>query len=202
MAPKRKFTKEQLIEAAFEIAQAEGVEQITIRKVADKIGSSIAPIYVNFKDADELKQAVVRKIVDVSHQMLATRQHEDPFLNIGIASMQFARAYPVLFNELLMLRGQGRYLEAIQLSIDDMLVQMRENRDLQGFTTEELLPIMFKMQVFQLGLSVMEVNGLLPPQMGEEQLTELLEQTGSDIMAAARLRRKEQTAGINNVREE
>lgn len=52
MAPKKKFTKDQIIDAAFEIARTEGIEFITIRKVAEKLGGSIAPIYVNFKEAN------------------------------------------------------------------------------------------------------------------------------------------------------
>lgn len=54
MAPKKKFTKDQIIDAAFEIARVEGVNSITIRKVAEKLGGSIAPIYVNFKEIGEI----------------------------------------------------------------------------------------------------------------------------------------------------
>ncbi|HCF51225.1 MAG TPA: TetR/AcrR family transcriptional regulator, partial [Syntrophomonas sp.] len=34
MGPKIKFTKEQIIDAAFEIAKAEGIDNITMRKIA------------------------------------------------------------------------------------------------------------------------------------------------------------------------
>ncbi len=61
MAPKSKFKKDQIIDAAFEIARTEGIDRITIRKVAEKLGSSIAPIYVNFKEVDELIQEVIKK---------------------------------------------------------------------------------------------------------------------------------------------
>ncbi|MFK4997460.1 TetR/AcrR family transcriptional regulator [Bacillus sp. N9] len=62
MPPKKKFSKEQIIDAAFEIAKEEGVSNITIRKVANQLGSSIAPIYVNFKDVDELIYEVIKKL--------------------------------------------------------------------------------------------------------------------------------------------
>lgn len=33
------FTKEQIIDAAFEIARTEGVDAVTIRKVSEKLGA-------------------------------------------------------------------------------------------------------------------------------------------------------------------
>lgn len=61
MAPKKKYSKQQIIDAAFEIAKEEGMSSITIRKVAEHLGSSIAPIYVNFNTIDDLTEAVMQK---------------------------------------------------------------------------------------------------------------------------------------------
>ena len=58
MGPKVKFTREQIIDAAFEIARTEGIDSITMRKIAEKMGSSVAPIYVNFNNVDELNEAL------------------------------------------------------------------------------------------------------------------------------------------------
>lgn len=41
MPPKKKFSEEQIIDAAFEIAKTEGMDSITIRKVAFQMGLSI-----------------------------------------------------------------------------------------------------------------------------------------------------------------
>lgn len=60
MPPKKKFSKEQIVEAAFEIAKEEGMSYITIRKVADRLRSSIAPIYVNFDNVEELISVVMK----------------------------------------------------------------------------------------------------------------------------------------------
>jgi hypothetical protein len=51
------------------------------------------------------------------------------------------------------------------------------------------MEILFKMQVFQLGLSVMDVTGLLPEHFNEEMMIKLMESTGNDVIAAARLRK-------------
>ncbi|MFJ5716051.1 TetR/AcrR family transcriptional regulator [Neobacillus sp. NPDC093127] len=186
MAPKKKFSKDDIIEAAFEIAREEGIDSISVRKVADKIGSSIAPIYVNFTDVDELKNAVLNKIHDISQQMLMTKYSENPFLNIGIASLKFAREYKVLFKDLVM--NSNTHLKNVQPSNSSLLEQMKQGSRLDGFTDEELADILFKMKVFQMGLSVMDVYGFLPEEFTEEKLIEVLEGTGKDVIAAAGLR--------------
>ncbi|WP_342507949.1 TetR/AcrR family transcriptional regulator [Sporosarcina sp. FSL K6-2383] len=187
MAPKTKFTRETIINAAFDIAKIEGINQITVRKVADKMGSSIAPIYVNFTEIEELKTSVIQKIHMISQQMLMTKYTEDPFLNIGIASLKFSREYPVLFKDLIM--NNTMYMKDVQPPADTILQQMKQAPTLNGFTDQEMGGILFKMKVFQMGLSVMDVNGLLPTALDEQQLIELLESTGNDLILAAQSRR-------------
>lgn len=51
--PKIKFEKEVLIEKVLEIAKEEGFENVTVRKIAQKIGSSVAPIYTAFGSVSE-----------------------------------------------------------------------------------------------------------------------------------------------------
>jgi AcrR family transcriptional regulator len=187
MPPRTKFTKEAIIDAAFDIAKTEGIDSISVRKVADNLGSSIAPIYVNFTDVDELKQAVLKKVHDIAQQMLMTQYSPDPFLNVGIASLKFAREYSVLFKDLIW--GSKRYLNSVNPSKTDLMEQMKQSSTLSGLSNEELGEIMFTMQVFQLGLSVMEVNGMLPEQFNEETIIGILESAGKDVITAARVRK-------------
>lgn len=187
--PKTKFTKEAIIEAAFDIAKTEGIDSITVRKVADKLGSSIAPIYVNFTDVEDLKQVVLVKIHDIAQEMLQTEYSSNPFLNIGIASLKFAREYSVLFKDLIM--NSNRYLDRVQPSKTNLMEQMKESSSLSGFSDEEIGGILFKMQVFQLGLSVMEVNGMLPEHFNEETIIRMLESAGNDVITAARIQKNE-----------
>lgn len=71
-----------------------------------------------------------------------------------------------------------------------LVEQMKEDADLAGFEDEELRLILLKMRIFQLGLSVMIANGLLPESFSEEQAMALLDQTAGDVIAGARLRQQ------------
>ena len=188
MPPKPQFSKDQIVDAAFEIARAEGIDSVTTRKVAQKLGSSIAPIYVNFNDIEELKRAVVHKAFAISQQMLMEQSSEEPFLDIGLASLRFAKEYSVLFRDLIMKNNQ--YMQDYEPVLINVLEYMNQDPMLAGLTDEDLKNILFVMRVFTTGLSVMVANGLLPESFDDTQQKEILESVGTDIVTAARLRRE------------
>ncbi|MFD1739035.1 TetR/AcrR family transcriptional regulator [Bacillus salitolerans] len=188
MPPKKKFSEDQIIDAAFEIAKSEGIDSITIRKVAEKLGSSIAPIYVNFNDVAELKQRVVRKTFEVSKDLLKEQNTGSPFQDIGLASIRFARDYSILFRDLVM--KQNSYMNHYDSDMGDALIEkMKCDPLLEGFDIHELKTILLKMKIFHVGLSVMVANGILPESFDEETVKQTLESVAKDVMAAARLRK-------------
>ncbi|RXZ82993.1 TetR/AcrR family transcriptional regulator [Paenibacillaceae bacterium] len=199
MAPKPKFTKQEIIDAAFQIADAEGLGSITIRKVAEKLGSSIAPIYVNFNDVNELIQAVIARIVAISRRMLSEQTSGEPFRDIGLASLRFAKQHSVLFREIAI--SNNNYLSSYDEEIGGLLVeQMRTDAELAGFSDEELGMILLKMRIFQMGLCIMLASDQLPSLNGQgnagepgnldEQAIRLLDSTAEDIVLAARWRKQ------------
>lgn len=174
------------MDAAFEIARTEGVESITIRKVAEKLGSSIAPIYVNFKEAGELVEEVYTKIFEVSRQILKEQHSGNPFYDIGVASIRFAKEYPVLYRDLVMKKNdQAKHNEEETLGFIEM---MRSDPDLNGLSDDVLRTILLKMKIFQVGMSVMVANELLPGDFTEEQMIQLMRSAADDVISAAKRR--------------
>lgn len=187
MPPKIQFTKEQIIEAAFDIACQEGIDSITIRKVAERLGSSIAPIYVNFENVDELVQAVVSKSFAVGQELLAEQDSGNPFFDLGAASLRFAREYSQLFRDLV-LQGSRHMRRYDQELGPEVIAHMKKDPELAGFSDEELKEILLKMRMFQIGLSVMIANQLLAEDFDEMKTRQLLESAGNDVIRAARMR--------------
>ncbi|MED4600235.1 TetR family transcriptional regulator [Paenibacillus validus] len=195
MAPKSKFKKDQIIDAAFEIARTEGIDRITIRKVAEKLGSSIAPIYVNFKEVDELIQEVIKKTFAISKQLLMEQNTGHPFHDIGVASLRFAKEYSVLFRDLVMKKNE--YMNDHDHEMGMLVELMKQDPHLEGLTDGELMTILLKMKIFQTGLSVMVANGLLPDDFDEEKMIHLLNSTAMDIIDAAQMRKAGNLEGQN-----
>ena len=53
--PKVKFTKEIIVEAAYELMKIEGFNNLSVRKIAKYLKSSTAPIYFNFNKETRYK---------------------------------------------------------------------------------------------------------------------------------------------------
>jgi AcrR family transcriptional regulator len=191
MAPKTQFTREQIIEAAFRIAGRDGMDGITVRKIASELGSSVAPVYVNFNDLEELRDAVVEKIVRISREILEETTTGRPFRDIGLASIRFARRYPVIARDLTL--RPNRYLAAYRSRMDAPLAQrMEDDSELAELSADQRRELLFRMQVFQTGLTVMTATGQLPKDITEDELIGIMERAAEDFIAAETRRTREE----------
>ncbi len=189
MPPKNKFTREEIVEAAFEIAKEEGFSKITARSVANRLNSSVAPIYVNFKTIEELAQAVVQRVFALSEELLTKQKGQNLFENIGKASLAFARDYPVLFRELDL--KPNPYMASYEETEKVMVDAIKDNEEMKDWTMEERRRLFLKMRIFQLGLSAMVANGHVPSWLDEKESEKLLLETGEQLLLAEQIKRKE-----------
>jgi len=187
MAPRKKFTKEDIISAAFNIAKDEGLDAITIRKVAEQLGSSIAPIYVNFNDVEELIQEVIQHTFTIVKNLILEQNTNHPFRDIGIASIKFAKQYSILYRDLIM--KDNPYMQHDEEKLQFIIEQMKKDSILDGFSDHELRHIILKMDIFQTGLAVSVANGLLPDDFTEEKMIAMLDDVAEDVVLAARIRK-------------
>ncbi len=103
MPPKAKFTKEEIIDAAFHIVKTDGFEALTSRALGTRLGSSARPIFTVFQSMDEVQQAVIeaakalyKKYVDQGLMW------EHPFKGVGTQYILFSIQEPKLFQLLFM----------------------------------------------------------------------------------------------------
>lgn len=105
MAPKNKFTKEEMAEAALRVVRAKGVECLTAKTIADELGTSTRPIFTGFGSMDEVRQAVYAAAVRVYDGYTSAGLKEDiPFLGVGKSYIRFAREEPELYRLLFLTR--------------------------------------------------------------------------------------------------
>lgn len=190
MAPKTRFTKQDIVLAAFDIAKTDGIESITIRKVAERLGSSIAPIYVNFNDAEELIQQVVDKAFQVARGLITQQKSGQPFRDIGMASLRFAKEYPVLYRDLIM--KNNPHMKNTPEQIREVIGLMKLDPELAGFSDSELQSILLKMQTFQTGLCVMLANDLFTESVDDDKMIHMMDEAAQDFIRAARMRKQQE----------
>ena len=98
MPPKPKFTRDEIVDAAIELVREDGVENLTAREVAKKLGCSPQPIFTVFDDMADLKRAAVRRASEMVSEFSLKKTDEIPtFKEVGMAVVLFAMKEPNLF---------------------------------------------------------------------------------------------------------
>ncbi len=105
MPPKNKFTKDEIISCALEIAEEGGLEAVTARAVAARLGASSKVIFGCFESMAELQSEVVaaayRKYLDKQARLCESGEYP-VYKATGMAYIGFARSHPKLFKILFM----------------------------------------------------------------------------------------------------
>jgi hypothetical protein len=70
-----------------------------------------------------------------------------------------------------------------------LIEEMQRDPELNGFSVDELKTILLKMRIFQLGLSMMAANGLLPKEYTKQEMTDILSSSADDVIMSAKLRK-------------
>ena len=92
MARKKTILKSQILETAYQVVKTEGFEGFTARNIAKKMDCSTQPIYLEFKNMDDLKQELVVKIKTyIDETIYKNERTEDPLLNMCLNYIYFAK---------------------------------------------------------------------------------------------------------------
>lgn len=130
--PKQRITKEMVVNAAFEIARADGMEQVMVRNIAERIGCSVQPIYSYCKNMDGLRRDVVGRVrIFIQEYVTAHIREDDLFRSIGRAYIQLAKDEPHLFRIFILHEREG-------ISSFDDLYRAEASPETAGFIADEL----------------------------------------------------------------
>ncbi|MBB6479417.1 TetR/AcrR family transcriptional regulator [Spirochaeta isovalerica] len=152
MPPKVQFSREQIVDTAFNIARESGIASLTVRKVAARLGCSVAPIYVNFNKSDDLIDAVMDKIKQLSWEYSTGSYTDIGFFNIGIGQLLFVRDNPRLFLELV---NSDYICSDMEKDVEQQMVDiMMKDRMLDGLSREDNRKLLLQMSIFTNGLSL------------------------------------------------
>lgn len=119
MPPKAKYTREEIINKAFEMTRKKGIDAVVARELGKELGTSSSPIFTAFKNMEELHKEV-RKVAlrEFESYVRDALDYTPAFKYVGLKMIEFAMKEPKLFQ----------------------LVYMREHDEKQNFTmlVEEL----------------------------------------------------------------
>ena len=103
MPPKCKFTREEIIQAALDIAREKGIEAVTARALGEKLCSSSKPIFSVFENMEEVAEETLKAARAVYNEYIAQAlASKDAFKEVGSKYIEFAIREPKLFQMLFM----------------------------------------------------------------------------------------------------
>lgn len=153
MPPIRKFQREEIIDTAYEIVRKEGLNSINARRIAKELGGSVQPIYHNFKDMEELKEEVNRKIYKKYEEyMLSGINEKNGYKNTGLSFIRFSRDYPELFRILFMQESKATFKDFVLTDeVDDNVIKVGQK--FTGLSFEEQKELQKKVSIFTFGIA-------------------------------------------------
>ena len=103
MPPKPKYTKEEIIQEAFEMAREKGIDSVVARELGKRLGISSTPIFTYFRNMNEL-YLEVRKLAMKEFETYTCHilDYSPSFKQYGLQMIHFAKIEPHLFRILYM----------------------------------------------------------------------------------------------------
>lgn len=111
MAPRNiQFSREEIIDAAFDLVRGKGWYGFSVQAVAKAIGCSSMPIYSQFANVRDLEDAVCMKVLELLKGRMMEERTGDKWIDQGISYVRFADEEKFLFRTL----WDGRNVELSQ----------------------------------------------------------------------------------------
>ena len=172
MPPKVKFQKEEIIEAAVDIARKKGISAVTAREVGAELGVSSRPLFTYFESVDELKKAVWLYAKNLYEECVKNGlEAEIPFLGVGQNYIRFAREEPELYKYLFLNPPpdvKGGAMGALKLSQELVRESLMKIYNLDGETADKYFRDLW---LVSYSLSTLIVTGECP--YTDEQISAL-----------------------------
>lgn len=161
MPPKPKYTRDQIIDAAYELARSEGIDAVVAREVGKKLGTTATPIFTFFENMDELKNEIFQKAKRTCLDfLLGCKEYRPLFKEFGLRWVQFAIDEPHLYSFLFIEKNEHiRTPQDLMIEFDEILsTLLDEIRNSFGLETEDAIEILNQMQLHTNGIAVFCVN--------------------------------------------
>ena len=122
MPPRVKFQKNEIVQAALNVARKKGMDAVTAREVASELNVSPRPIFTYYETMDQLR----RDVFDLAKEEYRTYIERGlagpiPFLGVGQQYIRFAREEPELYRLLFLTKPDGAVggaMEALKFTQD------------------------------------------------------------------------------------
>ncbi|MGL4653614.1 MAG: TetR/AcrR family transcriptional regulator [Cetobacterium sp.] len=177
MGRKPNFSRDEILESAYEILNNENLKEVTARNVAKKLGVSTIAIYSAFKSMDELKNELSKKAKTKLFEYTKRDFTDLSLLNIGIGICLFAKEEKALFRTIFLREGLPReFTDEIMDDFRNLIYSgFNNNKEYNQFPVDIIEWVIKKGWYFSHGYATLICTGFYPEIEFETFKTEVIE---------------------------
>ena len=161
MPPKPKYTKEEIVNAAYELTREKGIDAVVAREVGKRLNTSSSPIFTVWNSMDELKEEV-RELAKQKYQayMADIFDYSPAFKEFGMRWVGFAAEEPNLYRLLFLTQGNEhspyiRFNQEFESIINPLVEEIKKSFGLSQVDAEDLLS---RMLIFANGIAAFVIT--------------------------------------------
>lgn len=185
MARKKKIDKQRILDAAYKLAVRGGIESLTARNIAKAINCSTQPIYLEFKNMQDLRNQVLARISDeLKSNTLQQNFTGEPLIDLDLSYLYFAKEHVDLFRAMFV---DGKF--GNQMIVDTLMglgiEKFKQQFDAEQYSDERLKHIVISNWIAATGLATLLINKMV--NFTQAQMISVLKAQIHDAMLNDRL---------------
>ena len=189
MPPKRQHSKSQIADAAFAIAREQGLQFLSARTVAQRLGSSTSPIYSTFQNMQELEDLVCERSVEVMLEFQTKTRTGSPLLDLCLGYVMFAVEEKQLFRDMFLNKQElsEHSLEMKNYAYHQLMEKMvSKEPSLAGLSKADMTEILEILWTYTHGLAAqINIGAINPPD--EQAITTRLRKFLGPLIASYKI---------------
>ena len=139
------FSREEILQVAYNILIEEGMKSITARNIAKKLGSSTISIYSNFKSMSDLKNEMSRLAKNKLFDITKKEYTDQGLLNIGIGICIFAKQEKALFRSIFLREDLSKdFIDEIITDLKNLITASFRADERYNHLSDEVIEWMLK----------------------------------------------------------
>ena len=145
MPPKPKYTKEEIVNAAYELTREKGIDAVVAREVGKRLNTSSSPIFTAWSSMQELREEVYKQARQKYQEYMGDIFDYSPaFKEFGMRCVEFAAQEPNLYRMLFLSQRDEhspyvRFKQEFERIFTPLVEESRKTFELSGDDAEELL---------------------------------------------------------------
>lgn len=174
------YTKEHILKAAYELISKEGFNNFTARNIAKKMEISTQPIYLEFKNMQDLKNTLIETVFrNLLENTFTKTITGDRMLDLGLNYIEFAQKNRNLYVALFVEENGGGKL-VYDISYDHFKRSLENDEHYEGLTEETLKQLHDGLWIIVTGIASLKSAGIMDPD--QATVIEIVERAVNNII--------------------